>query len=176
MPSSSEFDASRLAPWTPVQAVSPAAHKPGRVVAPSRSVRTPAAEVVGRRRHRQPVPARVEAQVPHDRRQRGEASGEVVHGADVQPHVVDAVLAHAGGHGRGHHVAGLQLVHEALAPVISQPGPFAAQGLAEQGSRPGGRSVQGGRVKLHELDVRDRHPGSQGHGHARRRSTGAGWS
>lgn len=89
------------------------------------------AEVVGRRRHGQPVPERVEPEVPDHGRERREASGEVVHGADVQPHVVNAVLAHAGGHGGRHHVAGLQLVHEALAPVIPQPGPFAAQGLAE---------------------------------------------
>ena len=41
MPSSSEFDASRLAPCTPVQATSPAAQSPGRAVAPSRSVTTP---------------------------------------------------------------------------------------------------------------------------------------
>ena len=41
MPSSRELDASRLAPWTPVHATSPAAHSPGRSVAPSRSVTTP---------------------------------------------------------------------------------------------------------------------------------------
>ena len=41
MPSSSELEASRLAPWTPVQATSPAAHNPGSAVAPHRSVSTP---------------------------------------------------------------------------------------------------------------------------------------
>ena len=41
IPSSSEFDASRLAPWTPVHAVSPHAHSPGRALAPSRSVTMP---------------------------------------------------------------------------------------------------------------------------------------
>ncbi len=41
MPSSSELEASRLAPWTPVQATSPAAHSPGSAVAPDRSVTTP---------------------------------------------------------------------------------------------------------------------------------------
>src|SRR5207248_645167 len=40
-PSSSELLAKRLAPWTPLQAASPAANKPGRLVRPSRSVRTP---------------------------------------------------------------------------------------------------------------------------------------
>ena len=39
--SSSELEASRLAPWTPVQATSPTAQSPSRVVRPSRSVRTP---------------------------------------------------------------------------------------------------------------------------------------
>ena len=41
MPSSSELDASRLAPCTPVQATSPTAHSPGSAVAPPRSVTTP---------------------------------------------------------------------------------------------------------------------------------------
>ena len=41
MPSSNELEASRLAPWTPVQATSPAAHRPGSAVAPHRSVSTP---------------------------------------------------------------------------------------------------------------------------------------
>ncbi len=41
MPSSSEFDASRLAPMTPLQATSPAAQRPGSDVAPSRSATTP---------------------------------------------------------------------------------------------------------------------------------------
>ena len=41
MPSSSEFDASRLAPWTPLQAASPATHSPGSEVAPSRSATMP---------------------------------------------------------------------------------------------------------------------------------------
>ena len=40
-PSSSEFDASRFAPWTPEQAASPQAHNPGSVEAPSRSVQMP---------------------------------------------------------------------------------------------------------------------------------------
>ncbi len=40
-PSRSEFEASRLAPWTPVQATSPHAYRPGTVVRPRRSVRTP---------------------------------------------------------------------------------------------------------------------------------------
>ncbi len=40
-PSRSEFEASRLAPWTPVQATSPHAYRPGTVVRPYRSVRTP---------------------------------------------------------------------------------------------------------------------------------------
>ena len=40
-PSSSELLARRLAPWTPVQATSPAANSPGTDVRPSRSVSTP---------------------------------------------------------------------------------------------------------------------------------------
>nr|BFF20157.1 hypothetical protein GCM10025730_36780 [Promicromonospora thailandica] len=41
MPSSSEFDASRLAPCTPVQATSPTAYRPSTDDRPSRSVTTP---------------------------------------------------------------------------------------------------------------------------------------
>ncbi len=41
IPSSNEFDASRLAPCTPVQATSPTAHNPAIALAPSRSVTTP---------------------------------------------------------------------------------------------------------------------------------------
>ena len=41
IPSSSEFDARRLAPCTPVQATSPTAHNPANALAPSRSVTTP---------------------------------------------------------------------------------------------------------------------------------------
>ena len=40
-PSSSEFDASRLAPCTPLHAASPHAQSPGRLLAPSRSATTP---------------------------------------------------------------------------------------------------------------------------------------
>ena len=40
-PSSSEFDASRLDPITPVRAHSPAAYRPGMLARPSRSVRMP---------------------------------------------------------------------------------------------------------------------------------------
>jgi hypothetical protein len=40
-PSSNELLASRLAPCTPLHATSPAANKPGNVVAPLRSVVTP---------------------------------------------------------------------------------------------------------------------------------------
>ena len=41
MPSSSEFDARRLAPITPLQLASPATHSPGSDDAPSRSARIP---------------------------------------------------------------------------------------------------------------------------------------
>ncbi len=40
-PSRRELDASRFAPCTPVQATSPQAYRPGTVVRPRRSVRTP---------------------------------------------------------------------------------------------------------------------------------------
>ena len=77
-PSSSEFDARRLAPCTPVHAASPHAQSPASVVAPSRSVHDAAGQVVRGGRDRQPVAGRVEADgaaPPPDRR---EAVGEVV--------------------------------------------------------------------------------------------------
>ena len=40
-PSSSELEASRFAPWTPVQATSPQAYRRGTLVRPHVSVRTP---------------------------------------------------------------------------------------------------------------------------------------
>ncbi|MND02669.1 hypothetical protein D3C83_221360 [compost metagenome] len=40
-PSSSEFEASRLAPWMPVAAASPKASRPGRLVTPSGLATTP---------------------------------------------------------------------------------------------------------------------------------------
>ena len=40
-PSVREFEARRLAPWTPVQAASPTAWSPGTSVRPAMSARTP---------------------------------------------------------------------------------------------------------------------------------------
>ena len=94
-PSSSEFDASRLAPCTPVHATSPHAHRPGSVVAPSRSVHDAAAQVVRGGRDRQPVARGVETDARHARPDRREALGEVVDAGGVEPHVVEAALEHA---------------------------------------------------------------------------------
>ena len=72
IPSSSEFEASRLAPCTPLQLVSPAAHKPG---SDGRTVQVgddAAALVVRGGRHRQQVDGRVE---PGRRRGRRRSSG-----------------------------------------------------------------------------------------------------
>ena len=68
MPSSSEFDASRLAPCTPEQATSPAAHRPGSDGGAVEVGDDAAAEVVGGRRDRQPVAGRVEADLGQARR------------------------------------------------------------------------------------------------------------
>ena len=68
MPSSSEFDASRLAPCTPVSAASPAAHRPSSDDGALEVGDDPAARVVGGRRDRQPVAARVEPGAAQRRR------------------------------------------------------------------------------------------------------------
>ena len=60
-PSSREFEASRLAPCRPVAVTSPAAHSPGRLVRPARSVSHAAHAVVRGRRHRDRLAAGVEA-------------------------------------------------------------------------------------------------------------------
>ena len=68
-PSSSELLARRFAPWTPVQATSPAAKSPGSDVRPSRSVGDAAHQVVGGGSDRQPVGGQVEPDAPAERRQ-----------------------------------------------------------------------------------------------------------
>ena len=69
------------------------------------------------------------------------------------------------GHGPADHVAGRQLVDEALAVGVAEQRAVAAQRLGQQ--RAGhGRVVQRGRVELHELDVGHRHAGPQRHGDA----------
>ena len=79
--------------------------------------------------------------------------------------MVDALLGHAGRHGAAHHVAGRQLVDEALAVTVAQERAVAAQRLGEQ--RAGhGRVVQRRGVELHELHVGRRDTGPQRHGHA----------
>ncbi len=76
--------------------------------------------VVSRRGDRQPVEGGVEAgggQVGCDRR---EAGSERLEAGGVEPEVVDALGQHSGGHGPGHHIAGFQLVDEALAGGVAQ--------------------------------------------------------
>ena len=57
IPSSSELDARRLAPWTPVQATSPAAHRPGQGGGPRQVGEHAPREVVGGGGDGQPVAA-----------------------------------------------------------------------------------------------------------------------
>ena len=115
MPSSSEFEASRFAPCTPVQAASPAAQRPGSAVAPSRSVSTPPRQVVGGRRDRQPVPAGIEPGLGRATWIVGKRRGEVLERGRVEPHVLAAVFAQLAGDRPAHDVARQQLVDETLA-------------------------------------------------------------
>ncbi len=94
-----------------------------------------------------------------------EALREALQPGGVEPEVVGSLLRHARRHGPAHHVARGQLVHEPLAPGITQQGAVPPQGLGQQ--RPGhGGMVQGGGMELDELDVGRGHAGPEGHGHA----------
>ena len=97
MPSSSEFEASRLAPWTPVHGHLAGRPQAGQGGGPVEIGQDAAAQVVSRRRHGQPVPDRVEAQVAHrPPPASGTGLAKSSTARDVQPHVVDAVLARCG--------------------------------------------------------------------------------
>ena len=91
IPSSSELEASRLAPCTPVQAASPAAQSPGSAVAPHRSVTTPperwwAAGAMGSQSTAgsSPMAASEAAMV-------GNRCVEALEAGGVEPQVVDAL-------------------------------------------------------------------------------------
>ena len=163
IPSSREFEASRFAPCTPVQATSPAAQSPGSAVAPVEVGYYSTAEVVGGRRHGDPVRSRFEAQLPHRCRESREPLLELRDPADVEPDVVDAVFAHLGRDRGRDDVTWLHLVDEAPAAVGAKKGSFAPQRLAEQWPGPRDRTVKSRRVELHELDVCDSHTGPQRH-------------
>ena len=73
-PSSSELLASRLAPWTPVPATSPAAYRPGIVRPPLQVGRDAAHHVVRGRSHGDEVPRDVDAETQAGRVDPGEAA------------------------------------------------------------------------------------------------------
>ena len=120
MPSSSELEANRLAPCTPVQATSPTAHNPGSAVAPHRSVTTPperwwAAGAMGSQSvsGSRPMEDREAAMVG---KRWSKRSSPVASSQRWSSPLLD----HARRHGPAHHVAGGQLVHEALARGVAQ--------------------------------------------------------
>ena len=154
MPSSSELEARRLAPCTPEQATSPAAHSPGSDGGAVEVGDHTAAEVVGGRRDGQPVGRGVEP----DAGQRG-ADGRESARRTTRGRWRRATggrrrwSSMRRGDGAGHHVAGQQLVDEALALArrgSSAPWPRSASDSSGRGIC---GMVQRGRVELHELDV-----------------------
>ena len=168
-PSSSEFDASRFAPCTPEHAASPHAHRPGSVVAPSRSVHDAAREVVRRGRDREPVAASGRARrAAHGRQIVGNRVGKSSIAGGVEPEVVEAAVDEPAADRPGHDVARREVGervlvgHERDAVLVAQDRALAAQRLGEQRPRHR-RVVQRGRVELHELDVGDRDTGPQRH-------------
>ena len=142
-PSSSELLASRLAPWTPVQATSPAANSPGTEVRPVEVGLDAAHHVVRGRADRNRIARQVEpggaaglgdragsARAPSSRR--GAASdrntGRPVRASSRTMRARHAVARR--------EVAGrLVARHERLAVGVDQPGAFAAQRLRQQEAR-----------------------------------------
>jgi hypothetical protein len=153
-----------LAPCTPVHATSPHAHRPGERGGAVEIGDDAAAQVVGGRRDRQPVAARVEADRPHCGRDRRETFVERFKSGGVEPQVVRALFEHARRHRFGDDVARRQLVDEALAVGVAQESAVASQGFGQEGTRHL-RVVKGRGMELHELDVGDRDTGAHRHRH-----------
>ncbi len=175
-PSSREFDASRLAPCTPVQATSPQAYRPGTLGAAIEVGADPAAGVVAGGRDRDQVDRRVEAAGLAGLQDGREAVLPAVAAQvpAVEPHVRGARLAHAPHDRLGDHVARREVgqlvlpLHEAHPGVVDEEGALAAHRLGDQrllaaGGRP---EVHHGGVELHELEVGDPRPRAQRQGHA----------
>ena len=163
-----------MAPWSPVQAHSPTANRPGSVVRPSRSAGDAARSGSGRRGR--PGPARARGRGPRrgrPRRRSGNALGS--RSAQVEQHVVGAVGLHPVEDRRGDLVARGELVGEPLArrrraasrprrgrasvisaPSCSVPGSASAVGWNWQNSR--SASVGAGGVGEHRAGA-DRAPG-----------------
>ena len=174
MPSSSELEARRLAPITPLQLASPATQRPGQRRRAVEVGEDAAAAVVGRRRDGEPVLGGVQPDVGELGRDRREPFGEAVEPGGVEPQVLDALVDHAGGDRSAHLVAREQLVDEPLALAVPQQRAVPAQRLGEQRAWHHGMVERGG-VELLELDVGDGDTGSDRHRHPVPRRLRAGW-
>ena len=174
-PSSSEFDASRLAPCTPLHAVSPHAHRCGKRRRAVEIGDDAARQVVRGRRDRQPV-ARRDRDRPSGTPPRSSGSGAAKSSIIVASShrcsaprrchpSVDRARDDVARREVGERVhAG----HERDAVVVAEDRALAAQRLREQRPRHR-RVVQRRRVELHELEVGARDAGLQ-----RQRDTVAG--
>ena len=168
-PSSSEFEARRLAPCTPVDATSPTAQSPGMAGAPLQIGLDPAHRVVQGRRHRHEVARRVEAVLREHRGDPRETGAELRHAAGVEPGAARRV-------GRGdrprHDVARRQLAprvgiqREAAARLVHQHRAGAAHRLGDQRGGIDARQLERGRMELEELDVAEPGAGPVGQGPA----------
>ena len=108
-PSSSELLASRLAPWTPVQATSPAANSPASDVLPFVGF-DPTHDVVRSRTDRNGIEGEIEAKTPTHFRDRGKA-GVYERGVQVgqrQEHCPAGLLDFTGD-AAGHHISRRQI-------------------------------------------------------------------
>ena len=165
-PSSSELLASRLAPWTPVQATSPAANSRGTEVrAPLVGVDA-AHHVVRRRTDRNPIARQVETDAASTSRQSSETVRARSRGsrcASVRIHRTAGVLRlsrNASRHDvpRREVAVGVMARHERLTSLVDQARPFTAQRFGDQEPRRA-REVERRRMKLDELEIRDARAG-----------------
>ena len=159
----SEFEASRFAPCSPVQAHSPTANRPGSEERPSRSVGDPAHHVVGGGGHRDRLlrPGRI--------RPFAEAANTLGKRASLSSRMSSrtwsvAIALHPIEHRERDLVARGELVREPLAVCVEQraPSPRTASVTSRPSCLvPGGRECR--RVELAELQVGEIGAGGVGH-------------
>ena len=175
-PSSSEFEARRFAPCTPVHGDLTAGVEPGDARATPQVRAHAAGDVVLGRGHRDEVGHRIDAVGPAGLEDGGEAlqPGVAAEHASVEPDVRGALLAHAPHDRLGHDVAGREVGervlvgHEAHAAAVEENRPLAAHRLRDERLLPLGERAEphDRRMELDELHVGDVRPGPERERHA----------
>ena len=165
--SSSEFEARRLAPCTPVEATSPAAHKPGERGAAVGVGRDAAHVVVRGRRDRDQLARRIDAGARavcgHGGKSLGECRADRRAGIEERaaPGLRSRRTRARATISRGASSAsGWIAQHEALAALVDQHRAFAAQRFGRERRRIAA-DVDGGRMELDEFRIGDDRAGAR---------------